>query len=414
MNDPRAYLQQRLQRSRDDIVDLVQRMVRIPSENPPGDTTELYAFVTSYLEERGLDYDTVAPQAHLPNLVASYDGGEPGKHLVLNGHLDIFPAGDPAFWSDDPFSGAIRDGKLFGRGVSDMKAGTAASILTYVYLAEIRDQLRGTLTLTAVSDEETGGTWGSRYLIDHRPDVRGDCLLNGEPSTPGMVRFGEKGPLWLVMRVNTHGGHGAYTHHSANAIIEAAEIITKLQSLAKLPVSMPPEVAAKVEAAREAFDSHSGPGATDVVTGVTLNIGMIDGGVKMNVIAAESRVEVDLRCPVGLTSAELLAAFEEVIRDRPDTSYEIVQQTEPSWSDPEHEMVGLLQKNAADVRGIRPLPGISIGATDCRLWREQGVPAYVYGPTPYNMGAPDEFVTLEDLLGTVHVHVLSAFDYMAS
>lgn len=412
VRDPRAYLQQRLNGSRDGIIDLVQRMVRIPSENPPGDTTDLYAFVSGYLEERGLDYETVAPQAHLPNLVASFTGAEPGKHLVLNGHLDIFPAGDPRMWSGDPFSGAIRDGKLFGRGVSDMKAGTAASILTYIYLSEIRDQLRGTLTLTAVSDEETGGTWGSKYLIDHRPDVRGDCLLNAEPSTPGMVRFGEKGPLWSIVRVNTHGGHGAYTHQSANAIIEAADIISELKELTRLPVSIPPDVVAKIEAARAAFDAHLGTGATDVVTGVTLNIGMIDGGVKMNVIAAECRVEVDLRCPVGLTSAELLAAFEDVLSRHPSASYELVQQTEPTWSDPNHEMVTLLQQNAEAVRGIRPNPGISIGATDCRLWREQGIPAYVYGPTPYNMGAPDEFVTLDDLLGTVHVHVLSAFDYL--
>jgi succinyl-diaminopimelate desuccinylase len=412
--DPRGYLQQRLRSSRDDIVDLVQRLVRIPSENPPGDTTELYAFVTGYLEERGLDYETVAPQAHLPNLVASYSGAEPGRHLILNGHLDVFPAGDPAFWSDDPFSGAIRDGKLFGRGVSDMKAGTAASILTYVYLADVRDQLKGRLTLTAVSDEETGGTWGSQYLIDHHPDVRGDCLINAEPSTPGTIRFGEKGPLWLEMQVHTHGGHGAYTHQSSNAIIETAAIIGKLQRLTGLPVRMPPEVEAKVEAARAALDGALGAGATDVVKRVTLNIGVIGGGVKLNVIAAECRTEVDLRAPVGLTSDELLAAFEEVLREHPGASYEIVQKTDPTWCDPDHEMVGLLQRNAEAVRGIRPLPGISIGGTDCRIWRAQGIPAYVYGPTPYNMGAPDEYVTLDDLLGTVHVHTLSAFDYLTA
>jgi succinyl-diaminopimelate desuccinylase len=60
------------------------------------------------------------------------------------------------------------------------------------------------------------------------------------------------------------------------------------------------------------------------------------------------------------------------------------------------------------------MPGISIGGTDCRIWRAKGIPAYVYGPTPNNMGAPDEFVTLDDLLGTVHVHVLSAFDYLTA
>jgi succinyl-diaminopimelate desuccinylase len=414
MSDARAHLQDRLRRDRDDILDLVQRMVRIPSENPPGDTTELYAFVTDYLQKRGLDFETVAPQAHLPNLVATYSGAQPGRHLILNGHLDTFPGGDPAFWSDDPFSGAIRDNKLFGRGVIDMKAGTAASILTYVFLSEVRDDLKGKLTLTAVSDEETGGTWGSQYLIDNHPDVRGDCVINGEPSTPGTIRFGEKGPLWIQMKVNTPGGHGAYAHQSANAIVETAAIIGKLQQLADLPVNMPAEVEEKVEAARQAIDSALGSGATDVVKRVTVNIGLIGGGVKMNVIASECRTEVDLRCPVGLTSDELLAAFEEVLSAHPGATYEIDQKTDPTWCDPSHEMVGILQRNAESVRGIRPVPGISIGGTDCRMWRDKGIPAYVYGPVPHNMGAPDEFVTLDDLFGTVHVHVLSTFDYLTA
>lgn len=414
MNDARQHLEERLRRDRDDILDLVQKMVRIPSENPPGDTTELYAYVSDYLEERGLDHDTVAPQSHLPNLVATYEGAQPGRHLILNGHLDVFPAGDRAFWSDDPYSGAVQDSKLFGRGVSDMKVGTAASILTYVFLSTVRDSLKGKLTLTAVSDEETGGKWGSQYLIDNHPDVLGDCLLNGEPSTPGTIRFGEKGPTWLTMKVNTPGGHGAYAHQSNNAIIETAEIISKAGKLADLPVNMPADVEQKVEEAREALDDALGAGATDVVKQVTVGVGVIRGGVKVNVIAAECEAEVDLRCPVGLTAAELITAFDEVLRDHPGATYTIDHSTDPSWSDPNHEMVGLVQKNAQVVRGFAPLPGISIGGTDCRIWRAKGIPAYVYGPTPYNMGAPDEYVTLEDLFGTVHVHVLSAFDYLTA
>lgn len=412
MDALRAQLVERLERDVEHHVALVRDMVRIPSENPPGDTTKLCAFVADYLAERGADYRIVAPRPHLPNLVATFTGGAPGRHLILNGHLDVFPAGDPAQWRDDPFSGAIRDGKLYGRGVIDMKAGTAASILTYLYLHELRDRLKGMLTLTAVSDEETGGRWGTGYLLEHEPDVLGDCVLNGEPSTPGTIRFGEKGPLWLEMRVQTPGGHGGYTHLSANAIQVTAAIIGELEALTELPVQAPPDVLARVEEARATLDAALGVGATDIVRRVTLNIGVIGGGVKMNVIAADCRTEVDLRCPVGLDTATLLAAFEEVIGRHPGTSYTIHQRTEPTVCAPDHELVGILQRNAEDVRGIRPLPGISIGGTDCRYWRERGIPAYVYGPTPYNMGAADEYVTLDDLLGTVRVHALSAFDYL--
>ncbi|RIK39023.1 MAG: peptidase [Chloroflexi bacterium] len=408
----RDQLVARLERDRDAIVRLVRDMTRIPSENPPGDTRDLYAFVAGYLEERGLEYETLAHTPELPNMLASFAGARPGRHLVLNGHLDIFPAGDRSAWTVDPYGGEIRDGKLYGRGVIDMKAGTAASLLAYCYLAELREHLPGRLTFTAVSDEESGGTWGTGYLLEQRPEALGDCVLSGEPSSPWTVRFGEKAPLWITLTVRTPGGHGGYTHISDNAIKVMANIIRDLEALTDLPVTMPEDVRAAVELARERTDAALGAGATDVLQRVTLNIGTIRGGVKTNVLAAECHAEVDLRCPIGLESAVLLAAFDEIVARYPGTSYRVDQQHEPTVCDPNHEMVGIIQRNAEAARGIRPLPGVSIGGTDCRFWRERGIPAYVYGPTPYNMGAPDEYVTLDDLLGTVQVHVLSAFDYL--
>jgi succinyl-diaminopimelate desuccinylase len=370
-------------------------------------------FVTRYLEARGVDYEVVAPQPTMPNLVATIEGGEPGKHLVLNGHLDVFPAGDPALWSDAPFSGTIRDGKHFGRGVTDMKVGSAASLLTFVYLTELRQHLKGRLTLTLVSDEEGFGPWGARYLLEHRPDVLGDCVLNGEPSTARTVRFGERGLLWLEMRVDTKGGHGGYPQVSANAIKEIATIIGELEDLTAIEVTMPEEVREHIEAAREALDIEVGPGATDSVQRVNVNIGTIEGGTRVNMIAAHCRTEVDIRCPVGVDTGVALRRFEKILESHTGASYSVIRSSEPNYCDPDHEMIHLVQRNAEVVRGIRPLPTISLAGTDCRLWRLKGIPAIVYGPTPHNMGAPDEYATIDDLLGTAAVHVLSAFDYLS-
>jgi succinyl-diaminopimelate desuccinylase len=107
-----------------------------------------------------------------------------------------------------------------------MKCGTSASAWTYIYLHRLRDRLSGRLTLTCVSDEETGGTWGAKWLVDTFPDeFRGDCMLNGEPSVPNMIRFGEKGTLRVVFKIDTPGAHAAYTHLSPNAIRIAADLI---------------------------------------------------------------------------------------------------------------------------------------------------------------------------------------------
>ncbi|HHY95989.1 MAG TPA: M20/M25/M40 family metallo-hydrolase [Firmicutes bacterium] len=120
-----------------------------------------------------------------------------GRHVVFNGHLDTFPVVDPATWSVSPFSGEVRGGRLYGRGAAYMKGGVAASLVAFVLLYTVRECLPGRVSLTLVSDEETGSTWGTNYLLQARPDLRGDGLINGEPSSPVNVRIGEKGMYWF-------------------------------------------------------------------------------------------------------------------------------------------------------------------------------------------------------------------------
>ena len=180
----------------------------------------------------------IAPQETMPNIVATFAAGKPGRHLALNGHIDVFPVGDGEGWTQDPWGGALVDGRIYGRGACDMKCGTTASIFTFLYLHELREELYGRLTLSAVSDEETFGPWGARYLGEHHPEVFGDCCLNGEPSSPWTLRFGEKGPLWIEFTVRTRGAHGAYTHLSKSATAIAARIIGELYRLENI---LPPE-----------------------------------------------------------------------------------------------------------------------------------------------------------------------------
>ena len=140
----------------------------------------------------------------MPNLVSTFAGRGTGRHLVLNGHLDVFPPGDPAAWSRDPFSGDLADGRVHGRGTVDMNCGTTALLFAHAYLHRLRNELPGRVTLTVVSDEETGGRWGSGWLTERcGGEVLGDCLLNAEPSGLGTVRFGEKSMLWLRFTVET-------------------------------------------------------------------------------------------------------------------------------------------------------------------------------------------------------------------
>jgi succinyl-diaminopimelate desuccinylase len=413
MEDRKAKLLARIEADRDLLIGFLRDFIRCASPNPPGDTRAAAAHISRLLDARGVSYRVIAPNEAMPNLVASFDAGKPGRHLALNGHIDVFPVGDGAGWTRDPWGGELIDGKIYGRGACDMKCGTTASIFTFLYLDEIKDALHGRLTLSAVSDEETFGPWGARYLFEHHPEMIGDCCLNGEPSSPWTVRFGEKGPLWLAFTVKTPGAHGAYTHASKSATAIAAKVIGELESLTEIPAPEASNLAAALDQAAAVIDQAYGAGASEIVRRVTVNPGLVQGGLKVNMVAAECRFEVDIRLPNGLEAPAVLALVDRIVARHPEVSYQQMLYNPPSWCPPDSEMVELVRANARAVSGIDPTPVISLGGTDARLWRYQDIPAIVYGPAPTGMGSTDEHVSLEQFFHVVKCHVLSAYDYMS-
>jgi succinyl-diaminopimelate desuccinylase len=399
-------------------IELLQEFTRIDTSNPPGDTRAGADFLCQFLDQERLGYSIVAPQETMPNIISGFDCGTPGRHLILNGHIDVFPAGDTRLWSRDPWCGDVVDGRVFGRGTVDMKCGTAASLLTYAYLHRLRHELKGRLTLTVVSDEETGGQWGARYLLENCADrVMGDCVLNAEPSSPRTIRFGEKSILWLTFRVKTPGGHGAYPHLSASATKIAARLIGDLEQLESILSQAPEEVdrALNLPEISAAIDRGLGPGAADVARRLTVNIGTIHGGVKANMLPGDCVIEADIRLPIGLDWESVLAEVNDILKNYPEVSLDAPPNhtMNATWCDPEHEMVRIMQDNVQSLLGFRPPAIVSLGGTDCRFWRSKGVPAYVYGPSPEGMGKPDESVNIDEYLHIVKTHVLSAFDYLS-
>jgi succinyl-diaminopimelate desuccinylase len=404
---------------RDKLVGFLSGFLAKPSPNPPGDTREATRFVADHLRAEGIGFDIVAPMETMPNIVAVAEGAGPGRHLVLNGHIDVFPVGEDETWTHGPWSGAVADGAVWGRGASDMKCGTSASILAFVYLSRLRHRWRGKLALTAVSDEETGGKWGTRYLLEHRAaDCLGDCILNAEPSGLGSIRFAEKGTLRLTFHVNTPGGHGAYPHRSANANRIAASLIVDLDAINHIPVNMPPEMAEYLARpdVRACMDGVMGKGAADVATRVTINIGVLRGGLKVNMMPGHCRVEADIRLPFGVDRADVLREIDGILRRYPDATLEVQEAASnpASASDPSHEMIGILKRVIGEISGYRPEGIAGIGATDCKFFRYKAVPAFVYGPSPDTMSRPDENVPIEDFLHVLRTHALAAFDYLTA
>ena len=223
---------------KEEIISFLQEFIQAASPNPPGDTTAAAKVISKLLEKYEMPFRWVAPQKTMPNIIGSINGVSSGRHLVLNGHIDVFPVSEEG-WITPPWSGEIIENKIYGRGSTDMKCGTSASIWTYIILNKFKSEFSGKLTLTCVSDEETFGPWGSRWLMDNEPEVLGDCCLNGEPSSPYTIRYGEKGLLWLTFKIQTEGSHGAYTHLSKSATLVATDLIQELKSLELLDAEVP-------------------------------------------------------------------------------------------------------------------------------------------------------------------------------
>jgi succinyl-diaminopimelate desuccinylase len=392
---------------------LCQSLVRTPSENPPGDTTALAVQIESFLTGLpGMQVTRVVARDNVVNLIARLAFGRPGRRLLLNGHLDTFPAGDGSGWTRERFGGAIEGGRLYGRGACDMKGGLAAAMMTAKLLATDPAGLAGELVLTFVSDEETGGTWGTQYVLANVPEAHGDAMLSADAGSPRVVRFGEKGQLWVEVTARGKSNHGAHVHLGENAIVRLMDALAALRTLEQLEVPIPAGVHAAMRDARAVSEAISGTGEFHTLSHVTVNIGTVSGGVAVNIIPAMAGARADIRFPPGMALKDVLAQIDARLAPLPGIEWNVLSSHEPNVTDPGEEIVQLVLKHASDTVQAPVVANMRPGFSDSRFYRAAGIPSVVYGPAPNNMGGADEHVLLEDLRAVFRVHVLTASEFL--
>ena len=294
----------------------------------------------------GIEHRRVVGRAPAVNLVARTRGAGPGRRLVLNGHLDTFPIGE-ARWSHPPLGADLEDGRIYGRGACDMKAGVAALVLAFVTLAEFRDAWSGEVVLTLVGDEETGGVWGAQYLLANVEEAVGDAMLNADTGSPRVVRIGEKGNVWVELEATGVANHAAHVHLGRNAV----DALVAVPALATLAPSLPAAVERTIAEAQSVSEATSGEGEAETLRRITVNTGRTEGGIGFNTIPDRARALCDIRIPPGVTVDRVRAELASAIDPLPDVSWRILECTEPSWTDPEEEIVRAVCENAAAVTG---------------------------------------------------------------
>jgi succinyl-diaminopimelate desuccinylase len=398
---------------RNELVVMAQRLVAAASPNPPGDVTAAAAVAYKLLSSiDGVEVRRFEAAPGIVNLVAIIHSGRPGPRLIFNGHLDTFPIGEDLGWTVPPLGGLVSEGRLYGRGVSDMKGGIAASVLAANVLAAHREMWSGEIVITLAGDEESMGALGTRWLIENVPEATGDAMICGDVGSPLVVRFGEKGLVWIEIEAHGAPAHGAHVHKGINAIDRLLQTLDALKRLEALPVAAPAEVTSAICAAASISEPLSGAGESETLQRVTVNIGTISGGVSPNLVPSRAHAAADIRLPFGITLEAVEAALHHELDGIDGVAWRILQKYPPSATLPSHPIVQATIAAATTVLGRAPVANMRVGASDARLYRMFGVPSVVFGCTPFGMGGPDEYVLIDELVAVAQVHALTALSFL--
>ncbi|WP_239984606.1 M20/M25/M40 family metallo-hydrolase [Lentibacillus sediminis] len=184
----------------------LKEIIQINSVNPPGNETEVANKLKGLFDEHGIETELVEYDENRTNLIAHLKGKEEGPVLGLTGHMDVVPPGE-IDWEHDPFAADEADGKIYGRGASDMKSGLAACVLAMVALKEEGLPQKGEITLLATVGEEAGAV-GARQLTEKGYADKLDALIVGEP-TDNLIKNAHKGALWLQLITYGQTAHGS-------------------------------------------------------------------------------------------------------------------------------------------------------------------------------------------------------------
>jgi acetylornithine deacetylase/succinyl-diaminopimelate desuccinylase-like protein len=314
-------------------VELLQRLIRFDTVNPPGNERPAIEHLERYCADAGFDCAVLADDPERPNLVATLGDPDSGPVLCLLGHVDTVLA-DPSAWDHDPWSGDVADGFLWGRGALDMKDQVAAEAVAAVSLArEGWRPARGALRLVFVADEETGGDVGARWLCENHPDaVRCDMLLNeggGEVFEFGSRRHygvccAEKGIYRFTITAHGEAGHASMPTIGDNALLKLAPVLAALAdqppgyAMTEAPAALlsglgldPSDPGGSLEAVRA--DSPGLFVLAAPMFEVTLTPTMASASQKMNVIPSRAEIRVDCRTPPGLGEEAARARIQQVL-----------------------------------------------------------------------------------------------------
>ena len=383
-------------------LDIFVKYLRINTSNPPGNEKPAARFLGALCEAEGIEVEYIETAPEREVLVARLRGDGSKRPIMLCNHTDVVPV-EEAYWTVPAFAGLTTGGRVYGRGAVDMKGCGVMQLIAFLLLKRQGVALKRDVVFCAVPDEEAGSDWGMVWLCENRPDVV-DVEFELSEGGGGSTRFGreeaklfsvatnEKDICWLRLTAVGRPGHGSVPHaeNSAVYLVQALNrlirwergltftpdteaYITRLAEAGLMPpLSDRAAVEERVKNSPELLAMFIN----------TLNLTMLDAGIKANVIPAKSEAVIDCRLLPGQSKADWMDRVRERIADdRISVELYSPDQGEPARVDWDTELfrtISAVVKEAMEDAIV--VPGMTIGGTDNRFLRELGIPAYGFIP----------------------------------
>lgn len=371
-----------------DGLQLTRKLVSFDTINPPGRERPCVEYIAGLLEEAGFQttYNELGDErASLVARLPATAGDR--KPIVYSGHIDTVPLG-LASWSVSPFDGEVHDGRLYGRGTSDMKSGVAAFILAARRLAE-RRQRRADVVVMVSAGEETGCD-GVLHLAKDE-GAMGECgaLIVAEP-TDNRPMIGHKGALWMDLVFSGVTAHGSMPDKGDNAIYKACTAIEALRG----------------------FDF--GVEADPVMGGPTLNVGTMSAGMNVNSVPDSARIGVDIRTTVGQTNAGVRETLFELLGRR--VEFETLTDMDHVYTDPEDPWIRSVFETTERVLGAAVEVETATYFSDASVLKPAwgGPPTVIMGPGTMAMAhQTDEYCEIDRIDACVDVFTAIGEDYLS-
>jgi len=370
-----ASLKRIIEESRRETIELLQALVRIRSTNPPGGEEEIARYIKDYLNASEVEAELVPLEEGRSSVVGRLPGREKGS-IVLCGHIDTVEVSEER-WTKPPFEGLIENGRLYGRGASDMKGGVAVILEAAKLLNRAKRPLKKALLLALTADEEQDYR-GAETLVERGYFDDAVFMIVAEP-TDGQVFLGEKGELWLRARFLGKAAHGSTPDLGVSALLPAAAFCIRLNSEA----SKLPEI--------------EGLGKT------TLNIGRFRAGRRVNIVPDRAEVELDFRVISEEDKERAIGLVKELGEEGArkagaEFEWETMSYHPPVFSDRDD---GYVREFLAAAGEPTPESGAGIApyCTDAAtIVPKVPIPFVIYGPGSISLAhRPDEYVELDSL-----------------